>query len=255
MRTNAAVLRFSGGRPFFLCAMSVARRLALEFEGDRRYPTHVSAMIACLSHRETDVTSAGEPQRTSVRPRTGEEREPAAPASRNALSGKGQPRPEACRRGSCLPTGHGRRLCRAGRVSPAPRAGLPPVPACRDPLRDVQAGVRRAFRVALRRLAGCGGAHGAYANRTRGARARLTAGAVPSPSPRDGAPDVPLPAQRERRREWAKLIARVFEVDPLHCRCGGTMRIVAFILDPTVIRKILQHRPRLEARAHAPPRG
>jgi hypothetical protein len=95
--------------------------------------------------------------------------------------------------------------------------------------------------------------YGAYANRTRGARARRGVGTAVSPSPRGGAPDVSTPSQRERRREWAKLIARVFEVDPLRCRCGGTMRVVAFILDPVVIRKILQHRPRPEARAHAPP--
>ncbi len=69
------------------------------------------------------------------------------------------------------------------------------------------------------------------------------------------APGIPTPAQRERRREWAKLIARVFEVDPLRCRCGGTMRVVAFILDPVVIRKILQHRPQPKPRAHAPPCG
>jgi hypothetical protein len=97
--------------------------------------------------------------------------------------------------------------------------------------------------------------YGAYANRTRGARARLSAAAGERPSPGDSEPDTPTPSQRERRREWAKLIAKVFEVDPLRCRCGGTMRVVAFILDPTVIRKILQHRPRLEARAHAPPAG
>ncbi len=67
--------------------------------------------------------------------------------------------------------------------------------------------------------------------------------------------DTPMPSQRERRREWARLIARVFEVDPLRCPCGGTMRVVGFILDPTAIRKILQHRPRLEAPALAPPAG
>jgi hypothetical protein len=48
----------------------------------------------------------------------------------------------------------------------------------------------------------------------------------------------------------------VFEVDPLRCPCGGgTMRVIAFILNPAVIRKILQHRPRIETRAHAPPAG
>jgi len=49
--------------------------------------------------------------------------------------------------------------------------------------------------------------------------------------------------------------AKVFEVDPLRCVCGGTMRVISFILDPAVIRKILQHRPRTEPRAHAPPPG
>jgi hypothetical protein len=70
-----------------------------------------------------------------------------------------------------------------------------------------------------------------------------------------GEADIPTPSQRERRRQWARLIAKVFEVDPLRCSCGGTMRVIAFILDPKVIRKILQHRPRPEARAHAPPGG
>ncbi len=79
--------------------------------------------------------------------------------------------------------------------------------------------------------------YGIYANRTRGARARLGAAAGERPSPGDSEPDTPTPSQRERRREWARLIARVFEVDPLRCRCGGTMRVVAFILDPTGLRR------------------
>ncbi len=89
--------------------------------------------------------------------------------------------------------------------------------------------------------------YGAYANRTRGARAGER------PVPGDGELDMPTPSQRERRREWARLLAKVFEVDPLRCRCGGTMRVVAFILAPVVIRKILQHRRQPELRAHAPP--
>ena len=94
--------------------------------------------------------------------------------------------------------------------------------------------------------------YGAYANRTRGARARRGAAATEQAPSRD--PDKAASStssQRERRRQWARLIAKVFEVDPLRCTCGGTMRMVAFILDPAVIRKILQHRPR----THAPPPG
>ncbi len=39
------------------------------------------------------------------------------------------------------------------------------------------------------------------------------------------------------------MIKRVLEVDPLLCeRCGGEMRIIAFIVDHQVIDKILRHR-------------
>jgi len=39
---------------------------------------------------------------------------------------------------------------------------------------------------------------------------------------------------------WAKLIRMVYEVDPLACpRCGGTMKIVAFILKTKDIENIL----------------
>jgi hypothetical protein len=38
------------------------------------------------------------------------------------------------------------------------------------------------------------------------------------------------------------LLQRIFEVDPLRCpRCGGDMRIVAFVLDHQVVHAILEH--------------
>ena len=37
------------------------------------------------------------------------------------------------------------------------------------------------------------------------------------------------------------MIQRIYEVDPLTCRCGAKMRILAFILDPAVVIKILRH--------------
>ena len=97
--------------------------------------------------------------------------------------------------------------------------------------------------------------YGAYANRSRGARARRSAGAGKELGAARTEAACLAPSQRERRRQWARLIAKVFEVDPLRCVCGATMRVIAFILDPAVTRKILQHRPRPEARAHAPPSG
>ena len=44
------------------------------------------------------------------------------------------------------------------------------------------------------------------------------------------------------RRNWARLIQKIYEVDPLLClKCSGAMRVIAFIEDPDVIKKILKH--------------
>jgi hypothetical protein len=44
-----------------------------------------------------------------------------------------------------------------------------------------------------------------------------------------------------RRKRWALLLQRVFEVDALRCpRCGSTLRLIAAIEDPAVARKILE---------------
>jgi hypothetical protein len=41
-------------------------------------------------------------------------------------------------------------------------------------------------------------------------------------------------------RSWARLIQKIYEVDPLTCsRCGKKMRIIAFIEDYKVVKKIL----------------
>ena len=85
-------------------------------------------------------------------------------------------------------------------------------------------------------------------------RARALAAAQGrGPDDHDADASPPTPSQRERRKHWARLIAKVLEVDPLRCSCGATMRIVAVIVDPLVIRKILDHLARPEARAYAPP--
>ena len=44
------------------------------------------------------------------------------------------------------------------------------------------------------------------------------------------------------RLSWAQLLKRVFEIDIEQCpQCSGTLKIIAVILDPTVIAKILAH--------------
>src|SRR5262249_32207678 len=74
--------------------------------------------------------------------------------------------------------------------------------------------------------------YGHYANRSRGA-----------PRRREGQPTEEAAEPRWRcSRNWARLIAKVYEVDPLRCtRCGGKMAIVAFVTDQLAIRRILDH--------------
>jgi hypothetical protein len=51
-----------------------------------------------------------------------------------------------------------------------------------------------------------------------------------------------------------KLLRREGEIDPLICpSCGGEMRVVAFITDPPVIKRILDHLARRQGAARAPP--
>lgn len=110
---------------------------------------------------------------------------------------------------------------------------------------------------------------GAYANRVR----RLYRPEVAEEADRSGeggtqdkatqAPEAEAEAVPEwvaqRRRSWARLLRRIYEVDPLVCpRCGDELKIVAVITGPVVVDQILAHRKkrRLESpfEARAPPR-
>ena len=62
------------------------------------------------------------------------------------------------------------------------------------------------------------------------------------------------PDRRALRRSWAQLIRLIYEVDPLVCpRCGGLMRIIAFITELRVIGKILKHLAAKGVDARSPP--
>jgi len=68
-------------------------------------------------------------------------------------------------------------------------------------------------------------------------------------------------SSKEYRKNCARLIQKIYEVDPLTCpKCQGQMRIISFIQDEEVIQKILKHpglwlvKPRVPPRANAPPR-
>jgi len=41
---------------------------------------------------------------------------------------------------------------------------------------------------------------------------------------------------------WAEMIRKVYEVDPLICpRCGGQMKVIAFLTDYAVVDRIINH--------------
>jgi hypothetical protein len=41
---------------------------------------------------------------------------------------------------------------------------------------------------------------------------------------------------------WAEMIRKIYEVDPLVCpRCGGRMRVVAFLTEYAVVDRIIRH--------------
>jgi hypothetical protein len=73
-----------------------------------------------------------------------------------------------------------------------------------------------------------------YANRVRGDRAALE----------PGEPTVEEAPAKKRRcsASWARLISKVFHVDPLTCaKCGGKLEIIAYLHDQVSISKILDH--------------
>jgi hypothetical protein len=50
------------------------------------------------------------------------------------------------------------------------------------------------------------------------------------------------PGEKKRKSAWARLIKKVYDVDPLVCpKCGSEMKILAIIFDPEEIKKILTH--------------
>jgi hypothetical protein len=62
--------------------------------------------------------------------------------------------------------------------------------------------------------------------------------------------------RRRLRRQWAQMIRRVYEADPLLCDCGATMRVISFLTDPPVVAQILRHlenRAMTTGSARAPP--
>jgi hypothetical protein len=96
--------------------------------------------------------------------------------------------------------------------------------------------------------------YGFYSNVSRGRRKKENRDAL--------IPSILEPDEDSKayRKNWARLIQKIYEADPLTCpRCQGQMRIISSIEDPEVIRKILEHlglwlaKRRPQPKANSPP--
>ncbi len=99
--------------------------------------------------------------------------------------------------------------------------------------------------------------YGAYASRARALRKKQGLELEPtSVNHRDAKTDEPELTPKHRaalRKRWANLIRRVHKADPLLCSCGGKFRVISFITEPKVIRRILDHLDKQNPPARAPP--
>jgi hypothetical protein len=66
----------------------------------------------------------------------------------------------------------------------------------------------------------------------------------------------PEGSSKAHRKNWARLIQKIYGLDPLTCpKCQGRMRIIAFIENQQVIKKILTHLGLYLVRSRPPPRA
>jgi len=91
--------------------------------------------------------------------------------------------------------------------------------------------------------------YGYYSNVSRGKRKKIDQdGLTPSIMEPDG-------SSREHKRNWARLIQKIYEVDPLTCpKCASRMRVISVIEQPEIIKKILKHLGLWEVKARPPPK-
>jgi len=78
--------------------------------------------------------------------------------------------------------------------------------------------------------------YGWYSNKSRGMRKKANLDdTIPAVIPNEM-------SSKEFCQSWARLIQKIYEVDPLICpKCQGPMRIISFIEELHIIEKILHH--------------
>jgi hypothetical protein len=90
--------------------------------------------------------------------------------------------------------------------------------------------------------------YGWYSNKSRGMRKKAgTDNVTPAVMSNEL-------SSKEARQNWARLIQKIYEVDPLVCpKCQGNMKIISFIEDLALIKIILRHLNLWDIRNHDPP--
>ena len=77
--------------------------------------------------------------------------------------------------------------------------------------------------------------YGLYANAHRGKIKKASLAAFPLRIVEDK-------LQRIPSKGWAEMIRKVYEIDPMLCpQCGGTMKVIAFLSDFSVVDRIINH--------------
>ena len=71
-------------------------------------------------------------------------------------------------------------------------------------------------------------------------------------------PEMERPQEEKPRKRclstWARLLAKVYQVDPLVCtRCGKRMSVAGFVTDTVAIRRIIEHLGLSTPEAEKPP--
>jgi hypothetical protein len=66
----------------------------------------------------------------------------------------------------------------------------------------------------------------------------------------------PVGSSKEYRKNWARLIQKIYEVDLLTCpKCSGKMKVISVIEDEEVIKRILKHLGLWEVKPRPPPKA
>ena len=83
--------------------------------------------------------------------------------------------------------------------------------------------------------------YGRYSCRVRGKLCQGRDSTAEEAGEEIGGGDVNSDKPRKSCATWARCIKMIYEVDPLKCeKCGGQMKIVAFIRDPNEIPRIME---------------